>query len=369
MRKIVVSLIAALSILAVTACSNVSPKTAGGNNGNSVQAENYNWLITVNDIVSEKQDGIELNYHYILAAFKEGGSSAFGNYKSACELNFKMDAGGLSNILFDVLEGMEMHTSSGDIEFKVQKFDINVINHYGEYGPKVDAKDRYTFPHPENVIKTDMALFNPEMSGAGGFNLDILAKRGYGIEIDEAMEPVRHISGNTEMPMRLTIYENYDVSVEIPAIGKTFLGKLHRLDANDQNQDARKIIEEELKKARGETKEKGEESGKMQGSPVNMNQIPWPEKLVPNLPKVSDFVYEVSELEIDADNPYIEMIVYLSKEDAENYLNGLKEKGVSTSGPYPSSGDILLEGEGDGFDLQCAYFTAEQYLRIQYYPD
>lgn len=370
MRKLNVLLITGLLILFLSACSSKPAflPDSPDNGQNGVQAENYNWLITVDDLASEEQDGVELNYQYILVAFKEGGSSAFGNYKAKCELNFNMDAGALSNILFDVFDGMQMDTGSGDIEFKVEKFDLNVINHYGEYGPKVDAKDRYGFPYPDSVIKTDMALFNPEMSGSGGINLDMTGKLGYDINLDDVLQPVRKAEGSSEMPMRLTIYENNDVSVEIPAIGKTFMGKLQRLPYSDKNPEAKKIIEEELAKRKAE-KKKGQESEEdtMSGNPANLNQTPWPEKLVPKLPKASDLVYEVLELEIDAANQYIEIYVYMSKAEAEAYLSGLKDHGISTSGPYSSSGDILLEGEGDGFDLQCAYLAPEQYLRIQYY--
>jgi hypothetical protein len=57
----------------------------------------------------------------------------------------------------------------------------------------------------------------------------------------------------------------------------------------------------------------------------------------------------------------------MSKEEAEAYFSKLKDLGISQHGTYPSADDIQLDGEGDGFDLQCVYFTAEQYLRIEYY--
>lgn len=372
MKKLIFLILTCLLVLLFSACSrsagSLPNKPDAKENGK--QVENYNWLIIVDDNAVEEQDMVELAYQYTLVALKEGGSSAFGKYKAMCELNFKMDAGALSNMFFDVLDGAQMDTSSGDFELKVEKFDINKINHYGEYGEKVDPKDRYKFPRPDNVVKTDMALFNPEMSGSGGIDIDILSKKGYEINLDEVLKPVRQASGSTEMPMRLTIYENQDVSVEIPAIGKTFIGKIYRLDYNDKNPEAKKKIEEELKKRKAEReKEREKEENKTPENQANMNQVPWPGHLVPKLPKMCDLVYKVSEEKIDADNSYVEIIVYTSQAEAESYLSGLKSQGVSTNGPYPSSGDILLEGDGDGFYLQCAYFTVEGYLRIHYYPN
>jgi len=57
----------------------------------------------------------------------------------------------------------------------------------------------------------------------------------------------------------------------------------------------------------------------------------------------------------------------MSKEEAEAYFSKLKDLRISERGAYMSSGDLLLDGAGDDFDLLCSYFIESQYLRINYY--
>ena len=155
--------------------------------------------------------------------------------------------------------------------------------------------------------------------------------------------------------------------MEIPSIGKTFMGKLYRIDYNDKNPEEKRIIEEELRRRKEDRESEDEDKdGGNQGNPANLNSIPWPEELVPNIPKASDLVNKASVEKIDAANSYIEIIVYMSMDDAEAYYARFSDFGLEEP-PFLSAGDLLLDGYGNGFYVQCVYFTVEQYMRIWYY--
>lgn len=318
-------------------------------NGDALQC---NWILKVDQTIPVKEGDVTVNHTLVLIARKEGGTDVYGTYEGAAYIGSHLDVSELSKMFIKMAGGFDVDVFANNLTFEIEPFDMK---RYSAYGSEDEAS-------VAPLVKYEsMALLSPEMKGGVIINPTVKSSDG--------LQGGYNASGKGVAPvaMKIAIHSG-KVHVNIPSVvDESFEGMItgDPKISDAEYQQAMKRIEELASSQEKEKTKQESEDGTMQKNLADLNQTPWPDELVPNIPKASNMVFEVYDWRKEDGD--IEIQVYMSKDEAEAYFSKLKDLGISQHGAYPSAQDIQLDGEGDGFDLQCAYFTGEQYLRINYY--
>jgi len=352
MRRKGVVIIVVLILMIQVVLSGCSPK--GGGSGNPEGSSNVlerTWTLKVDQTIPVKEGDVTVNHTLVLIAQKKGGKDIYGTYEGVAYIGSHLDLSPLAKILVKLSGGFDIDIFANNLSFEVEPFDMNRYSSYG-------SEDKASLAP---LVKYDsMALLSPEMKG--GIILNPTVK---GIDGKQASYEAPG-GGTAPVPMKIAI-KSGKVHVNIPTIvSETFEGEIiSEIGISDEvYQQVMKKIEELIKEA--DEKEATQDNGDIsEENQAYLNQIPWPDELVPNIPKACDLVNKINDWRNEDGD--IEIEIYMSKEEAEAYFSKLKDLGISEHGAYVS-GDVLhLEGSDPDFNLICSYFMEGQYLRIKYY--
>lgn len=352
MRRKGVIVTVVLVLLLEAILSGCAPKGEGsGNPEGSGTVLERTWTLKVDQTIPVKEGDVTVNHTLVLIAQKKGGKDIYGTYEGAAYIGSHLDLSPLAKILVKLSGGYDIDIFANNLSFEIEPFDLDRYSSYG-------SKDKASLAP---LVQYDfMALLSPEMKG--GIILNPTVK---GIDGTQASYEASG-GGTAPVPMKIAI-KSGKVHVNIPTIvSETFEGEITSdIGISDEvYQEVMKRIEELIKEADEETA-KQENEDNTEENLTDLNHIPWPDELAPNIPRASDLVNEVYDWR-DEDG-YIEIKIYMSKEEAEDYFSKLKDLGISKRGAYMSGDDLCLDGEGEDFELMCAYFTESGFLRISYY--
>lgn len=332
--------------------SGCSPEGAGaGSSEASSKVLERNWTLKVDQTIPVKDGDLTINHTLVLIAQKKGGENIYGTYEGAAYVGSHLDISPLAKILVKLSGGYDIDIFANNLSFEIEPFDMN---RYSAYGSKDDTS-------LAPLVQYDsMAMLSPEMKGGIIINPTIKGSDGLQASYEASG------GGTAPVPMKIAI-ESGKVHVNIPTIvSETFEGTItsDTKIIDETYQQVMKRIEELMKEADEETA-KQEKEDNIKKNLANLNQTPWPDELVPNIPRASDSVNEIYDWRNEDGD--IEIKIHMSKDEAEAYFSKLKDLGISEHGTYMSGDDLCLDGEGDDFDLICTYFTESQFLRINYY--
>jgi len=349
--KFVAILVLVLVLPVMLISCNIGTSGSASPNANGNKAEG-NWLLKVDQTIPVKEGDVTVNYTLVLIAWKEGGKNVHGTYEGAAYIGSHLDISPLSKLLVQLSGGFDIDIFANNLNFKIEPFDKIKYSVYG-------SKDKASLAP---LVKYEsMALLTPEMKGGVIINPSVKSKNGLQGSYKKSGK------GEGPVPMKIGI-KSGKVHVSIPSIvGETFEGTI-TCDPQineEEYQQALKRIEELAEREDKETTEQESDNSETQQSLTELNQIPWPDELVPGLPMACDLVNEVQDWRDEDEKTVIN--VYMSRDEAEAYFSKLKDLEISQQDTYSGNESILLEGKGEGFDLLCLYYIEDQCLSIQYY--
>lgn len=352
MRRKKIIVIVVLVLMFQTILSSCAPDgTDPGNPDGKGASLERNWTLKVDQTIPVKDGDVTVNHTLVLIAQKKGGENIYGTYEGAAYIGSHLDISPLAKILVKLSGGFDIDIFANNLSFEIEPFDMNRYSAY-------ESKDKASLAP---LVQYDsMALLSPVMEGGIIINPTIKGSDGLQGSYEASG------GGSAPVPMKIAI-KGGKVHVNIPTIvSETFEGTItsDTRISDETYQQVMKRIEELIKDAEKDTT-KQENKDSTDKNLADLNQIPWPGELVPNIPRASNLVNEIYDWRHEDGD--IEIKIYMSKEEAEAYFSKLKDLGISKRGAYMSGDDILLDGEGEDFDLLCSYFIESQYLRINYY--
>lgn len=224
-------------VLMLSACSgNAAPRPPGSSSSaptQNNQAVDCVWTLHVDQTIPVDTDGMTINYTLVLIAQKAGGQDVNGMYEGAAYLACQLDASNLSNEVFNVSGGFDVHAFANNLSFEVTDYNVQDYSDYGVSGGAAALAPLVQYE--------SMALLTPDMQGSGVLNPSITGVQGEHGGINES------VSDSTAVPMKITVNSG-QAAVDIPSfnIDKSFKGSLTGIPVGQDNgyEEAKAKIEE-----------------------------------------------------------------------------------------------------------------------------